>query len=542
MPAGFYGDYPIELVNELLSSGQISLPDPQTGEPIVMISDDGRPLTAQALGALAGTSAIGNPMGNAVVDPNAAIGSLQSNYDAAQREMATGTGRYAPTPPPPNPLDERFGNDLAWLDQLFQQDPLAGIQAAQQLGTTADPESEAAQRALFGDVMSRSTTADPESAAGQRALLGDVLARGTTADPGSEAAQRDLAARIGARGTTADTRSEGTQRDVIAELLGIYQQGGLTEVDKARRAQARADVEGWLRGQREADMASLAERGLSGGGAELATLLDDRQAAATRLSAADLQTSADSEIRALQALMGGGEMATTMRGQSDQYEATNTAQLNQLLDAMRGRSDAFTMANTYVARGLLADQRNAADAYTLDNTRIAGTLLEGMRSSADAYQQNNARLISDISRTNTDYLRQAQQNMLQSRDAWDRYVLGLQTDTALGQQGFDASQNAAGWNYGYGVASDDAQRFNAAQTNANASAMGAFTGMTPGVQAATGNRIAATGGTQAAAGESASGGANFVGNLIGSLYGGGGGGGGGGGDDDDDTPDYTYKG
>src|SRR5690606_5964166 len=81
-------------------------------------------------------------------------------------------------------------------------------------------------------------------------------------------------------------------------------------------ARARADQESWLRGQREADMQNLAERGMSGSGAELANLAMDRQAAAQRMSAADLETEAMLEQRALDATMAGGQMAGQMRGDS----------------------------------------------------------------------------------------------------------------------------------------------------------------------------------------------------------------------------------
>ena len=217
---------------------------------------------------------------------------------------------------------------------------------------------------------------------------------------------------------------------------------------------------------------------------------------------ADLEADAAAEQRAMDALLSRGQLASTMRGQSDAYEAENTGALSGLLGNMRGAADAYRAENTAAASGLLGDMRN----------------------SADAYQQNNARMIADIARTNTDYLREAQDRMLDRRQQWDMNTFNQQVGVAEGARTFDQNENQAGWGFGYGVAGDDANRFNAGQASANDSAFNAFTGMTPGVQGATNTRINATGGTQAAAGQSVSGGANFAGNLISGLFGGGGGG------------------
>lgn len=528
---GMFGDLPIDLVNEMIKGGAV-LGDPN--DPVVTITPEGRGLTARDLADLGAQAGIGHAGGApASFDPDAFINGMEADYESAVNEIETGTGRYAPPEPPPDPREQQFGNDMAWLDPLFQQDPTEAITTAQQFGRTADPLAEEGQLALLGNITSRGRTADTETEGDQRALAAQIGQRGTTADPTSEAGQRALAERIGQRGTTADAASEGTQRDVMAELLGIYQQGGNTARDKMLRAKARADVEGWLKGQREADMADLAERGGMGSGAEVATMLGDRQAAATRLSGADLQASADSEQRALDALMGGGELATRMRGQADTYEGQNTDALRAVLNDSRTAADAYEGRNTDALSELLSGMRTASDDFLGENTRAASGILDSMRSSSDAYQQNNARMIADIGNTNKNFLRDAQQKMLDRRTEWDMNAFNQQIDVATGQRDFDQEENRAGFDYGYGTAEADSRAFNTAQGNANAGQMGAFTGMTPGVQGATNTRINATGGTQAAAGASVSGGANFVGNLIGGLFGGGKGGNSSGGDDDD---------
>lgn len=333
-------------------------------------------------------------------------------------------------------LDSQYGHDLAWLDQLFQQDPAEAIRQAQAMGTAADPEVVKQQQALVDDVRSR--------------------------------------------GLTADQKSRDAQQSVVDGLGSIYDQGGTTARDRLLRAQARAESENWLKGQREADMQDLAERGMSGGGAELLTLLGDRQDAASRLSMADLQASADAEQRALDALMGKGSMAANMEGTANQY--------------------------------------------TQGNDALAGNLLGGMRSQGDAYQQGNADIISKVGQANKDFLRDAYQQTMDRRDAWNKNVMNQQIDMSKFMADLDARENAAGWGFGYDTANRDTGSMNDARTGFNNSTQGAFTGQTGAVRGAGSQLTGYTGAPQAHAGQAFSGAANFVGNLFSGLYGGGGGG------------------
>lgn len=362
---------------------------------------------------------------------NAGVDTQVGDMQAADAERAAQAQRDALA----NGRNNQFGNDMAWLDELFQQDPTAALKQAQAMGTTADPEAARQQQALVDDVRSR--------------------------------------------GLTADQKSRDAQQGVVDELGSIYSQGGQTARDRMLRAKARAESENWLKGQREADMQDLAERGMSGGGAELLTMLGDRQDAASRLSAADLQASADAEQRALDALMGKGAMAGQMEG--------------------------------------------AANQYTQGNDALAGQLLGGMRSASDAYTQGNADIISKVAQTNKDFLRDAYQQTMDRRQAWDRDVMNNQIDMSKFLADLDARENAAGWGFGYGTAGTDTNSMNDARTGFNGSTQGAFTGQTPMVRGAGNQQVAYTGAPQAHAGQAFSGAANFVGNLFSGLYGGGGG-------------------
>jgi hypothetical protein len=492
------GDASIEQINQLLLSGQIQLGDPS--DPVVQLSPDGQPIKRSAANAMQGVGTMtslqpkpamvtpggrelnaqqvadlatstGMPANGSSFDADALISGIQ-NTPAGQ---SFGTQRAEA-----DAIDNRYGHDMAWLDPLFQQDETAPINTARQLGTTADPET-AAKQSAFSD---------------------NIAGRGTAADMSVDAAQKGLADQLLSRGTTADTHAQGVQQNAVDELLGLYKQGGLGAQERAARAKARADSENWLKGQREADQQDLATRGLSGSGSELATLSADRQGAASRLSAADLETSASAEKRALDALLGSSGLATTMRNQSDAFANEGSNQAARVLGDVRGAGDAYSTSNTNSLIGLLGDQRSAADRYT----------------------QTNADQIARIAQANKDYLRNAQQQTLNNRQQWDQNVLNQQVQTAHNQRGFDAAQNDTGWDTGYQTASVDAGARNNAQTQVNQNTLGAFTGYQGPIANAGQTRVSLTGGSQAAAGQSASGGAQFVGNLISSIYGGKGGG------------------
>lgn len=147
-------------------------------------------------------------------------------------------------------------------------------------------------------------------------------------DPAFEQSYLDPTTAAALFGTSADPTAQAGQQRALDGILDIGEGGGATAMERARRASARESAEGWLRGQREADMSSLSQRGLSGSGAELAALSADRQAAGQRLSSADLETDAALEQRAMDALMQGSQLSTLMRGQSDAYAGNIASALN----------------------------------------------------------------------------------------------------------------------------------------------------------------------------------------------------------------------
>jgi hypothetical protein len=267
---------------------------------------------------------------------------VTSKNEKAASKAAQGPAQLTPEE---QAIEDRFGNDMAWLDEEFQIDP---------------------------------------------ALLGESARSKVEADPNMIAAQQRA----------------------LDSLFGIADAGGATAQERARRAKARGESENWLRGQREADMQNLAERGMAGSGAEILALGNDRQAAAQRNSAADLETDAWLEQRALDALFSGGQLAGEMR---------------------------TTGFNEGMARAGAADEFEALNQNTLNSA-----------------QQSNKQ-----------FQQEAWNRMIERRSAEDMKRLQMGLGAAEGLMGSDVGQNQAGYSYSGNVAGQSAGQANQGRNAAN---------------------------------------------------------------------------
>lgn len=127
--------------------------------------------------------------------------------------------------------------------------------------------------------------------------------------------------------------SKQAQKSALQGFEDIYEQGGLTAIDRARIADARAQEDQYVRAQRGAVQADLAERGLLGSGLEMLGRMDAAQDAGQRLSTAGLETSALGLQRRDAALAGMGDLGTTMRDQSWD-ESKSRAEAQDAIDAL----------------------------------------------------------------------------------------------------------------------------------------------------------------------------------------------------------------
>jgi hypothetical protein len=103
---------------------------------------------------------------------------------------------------------------------------------------------------------------------------------------------------------------------------------GLTEADRSRMAIARESIGRDVRAQREADQQMLAQRGMSGSGQAVASLMGGQQAGASALSQADSQMQIAAQQRALQAMQSAGALSGDIRGQSFNEDASRRSAID----------------------------------------------------------------------------------------------------------------------------------------------------------------------------------------------------------------------
>jgi len=192
-------------------------------------------------------------------------------------------------------------------------------------------------------------------------------------------------------------------------VLGEFQdlsQTGLTAIDRAALAEIQNQIATQERGQREAILQNMAQRGLAGSGTELAANLLAGQSAAQRASQMGMDQAAQAQQARLQAL---GNVAQLGRGleETDFERATRQAQA----------SDVINQFNTQ--NKIAAQAQNLANKQDIMNLRTA--------------QRNRIR------EANTDLINQAlTQNVINKPLA----QYGLQTQYASGVSG--GLQNQAG--------------------------------------------------------------------------------------------------
>lgn len=395
-----------------------------------------------------------------------------------------------------NALDQRYGTDLSWLDPSFQYQPnLLGQSAGSQVFT--DPALAAQQQQILnqnlGLANSNLAFQDP---AMQQGLMNQLLGVAAPSFQGDGDQRAVLNAAMGFMQNSGPGSLQfdngARQQEQYGNLQGIIADGGATAIEMADRQRARADSEAWLRGQREADMADYAERGLTGSGMELLNLSADRQAAAGRNSQADLDMAKALEERRLSAINSAAGLATNMRGQTidEQGLLSNRATAgltaassltNSMRDAdireqlglndalqsqFKGAADIAGQMRTQQANEQIGNrnaQLNAlGQAGTLSNQIRTSAAQEGQyrATAADDFSHLNQTAINNAASANTKFLQDAQQTMINNRNDIQMRQLELQLLYAQGQQNFDAGENKAASDQATGVGKYDADAFN----------------------------------------------------------------------------------
>ena len=122
----------------------------------------------------------------------------------------------------------------------------------------------------------------------------------------------------------------GIQTDVLGGL-GEYSKQGMSAIDNARLAEIQNQINQQNRGNQEAILQNMAQRGLAGSGSELAARLNAQQGAAQSGYLAGSQLAGDAAQRAFQALQSQGAYAGQMTDQQYQQLA-NEAQAQDMIN------------------------------------------------------------------------------------------------------------------------------------------------------------------------------------------------------------------
>ncbi len=487
--------------------------------------------------------------------------------------------------------DARYGSDMAWLDPSFQyQANLLGTSAGSQ--AFADPNAIANQNAAMTQAQQfANTNLSFQGPAQQQALMqqwaGVQGGQGAPSFMGNAQQQALAQQMLGVQAPQfsgdGDQRSvlnqalgfgantgpgslafdtSGRQGDQYGNLQGIIAGGGATAIEMADRARQRGDSESWLRGQREADMADYAERGLTGSGIELLSLSSDRQAAAGRNSLADLETAKALEERRLGAINSAAGLATNMRqNTTDEQSLLNNrattglnaatsvsnsmrdanireqlglneaarAQLtgaaditgqmrtqdynertfldDRMTNALQAQSDMANQMRTSQANEQIGQrnaQQSALDTFANTSTSSRNASFneaESRASATDTQRQLDQAAINKAASENTAFLQGAYGDTQNNRTQTYLGELGLQGDIALGLLGSDVGENKAGYDQGTGLAKSDAATFTDSKSGYNGAVLGTKLGAIDDAAAARDQMYGGAGQAVAGAGE-----------------------------------------
>jgi hypothetical protein len=179
-----------------------------------------------------------------------------------------------------------------------------------------------------------------------------------------EDAQAVLVAKSAYDDVNTNNAGNDAQLAALQELSGVVGAKGLTATDRAKIADIQEQMGTTNRGAQEAILQNAAERGISGSGLELAAKLSAEQNAASDANRAGLQTSADAEKRALEAMIAQGNLG----GQVNEQDFAKQAKIAEAKDLI----SKFNATNQQEVGLTNTAARNTAQATNLaEKQRIA---------------------------------------------------------------------------------------------------------------------------------------------------------------------------
>ncbi len=127
-----------------------------------------------------------------------------------------------------------------------------------------------------------------------------------------------------------DTQQKASQMRALSSLEDIGNSGGLRLQDKAGLQESMMDAQVKDRAQRQGIAAEMQRKGAGGSGFEVAAQLQGQQGTADRMATNSLKTAGMAQDRALQAIMGSGDLATKYRGQDFNEQAQKASAADRI--------------------------------------------------------------------------------------------------------------------------------------------------------------------------------------------------------------------
>ena len=176
-----------------------------------------------------------------------------------------------------------------------------------------------------------------------------------------------------------DPGYKAAQMKALDELSSIGSSGGLRLSDQAAIEEALGKVRSQERGSREAILANARERGVSGGGSELAAQLANQQNSAENAYKSGLGVAAIAEDRALDAIIKGGQLAGDIRKQ-EFGEKSDVARAQDEIDRFNAENR-IDIGSRNVANKNAAQERNLNEAQRIMDTNT------GLRNDEQKYNK-----------------------------------------------------------------------------------------------------------------------------------------------------------
>lgn len=186
-------------------------------------------------------------------------------------------------------------------------------------------------------------------------------------------------------GIQVDPGLKSKQLNALDSLSDISKNGGMNLSDQANEQKRVNDINAMDRGKRGAIADSFAARGMGGSGLEMASQLGEAQDATNRANEASLNTTASARQRALDSIMGSGQLAGNMRNQ-DFGEQKDVAGAQDAINRYN-TTNLQSVAQRNTNRQTEANQYNVQNAQDIAN-RNTGVANQQEIHNKGLYQQN----------------------------------------------------------------------------------------------------------------------------------------------------------